>query len=167
MEDSFKAHGAGFRKRKLESSWSWLQEKQTLKAHGAGFRKKQNLKAHGAGFRKKQFESSWSWLQEKNNLKAHGAANETKKTLRLIDLQMENNIFKAHGLHMANKFKKNIVVNWENTLKTHGSKHGKHIYTVNIHLYIYMIDIPVKKIWHKQQYTKYLSLLATIDTLGP
>ena len=80
---------------------------------------------------------------------------------------MENNIFKAHGLHMANKFKKNIVVNWENTLKTHGSKHGKHIYTVNIHLYIYMIDIPVKKIWHKQQYTKYLSLPATIDTLGP
>ena len=108
MEDSFKAHGAGFRKRKLESSWSWLQEKQNLKAHGAGFRKKQNLKAHGAGFRKKQFESSWSWLQEKNNLKAHGAANETKKTLRLIDLQMENNIFKAHGLHMANKFKKTL-----------------------------------------------------------
>ena len=102
-------------KTKLESSWSWLQEKQNLKAHGAGFRKKQNLKAHGA-------------------------ANETKKTLRLIDLQMENNIFKAHGLHMANKFKKNIVVNWENTLKTHGSKHGKHIYTVNIHLYIYIYD---------------------------
>lgn len=66
------------------------------------------------------------------------------------------------------------MVNWENTLKTHGSKHGKHIYTVNIHLYIYiyMIDIPVKKIWHKQQTQNIYHCLLLLthldpDTLGP
>ena len=39
VQNSFKASGAGSVKQ-IQSSWSWLQEKQNLKAHGAGFRKK-------------------------------------------------------------------------------------------------------------------------------
>ena len=66
---------------------------------------------------------------------------------------------------------------WQTNSKKHCGKLGKYIenpwfQTWQTHLYckytsIYMIDIHVKKLWHKPQYTKYLSLLATIDTFGP
>jgi len=63
----------------------------------------------------------------KHNLKAHGAAHETNQSWRLIELQMESNVFEAHGAANGNKHSKPMTCKCKHIFKAHGDAYGKHI----------------------------------------